>query len=89
MKFLITGANSGLGYYSAETLLRSEGNQVYITARDLTKGKEAISQLEKISHPSSKVHLVQLDVTDDASIEKAAALPELQELDVLINNAGK
>ncbi|MEV7629773.1 SDR family NAD(P)-dependent oxidoreductase [Actinoplanes sp. NPDC089786] len=78
---LITGANKGLGYESARRLT-AEGHTVYLGARDLEKGQSAAAQLG--ARP------VQIDVTDDASIQ--AAMAEIDEregrLDVLVNNAG-
>lgn len=88
MKFLITGANQGLGYYTAEILCVAPGNQVFITSRDSSKGEAAAAELKKITHSTSTVGLVHLDITDDESISKAALLPDLQELDCLINNGG-
>lgn len=78
---LITGANKGLGYETARRLL-AEGHTVYIGARSPERGERAAAELG--------AHFVQLDVTDDASVQ--AALRTLGEregkLDVLINNAG-
>jgi len=89
-KYLITGGNQGLGYATVELLLKSPGNQIYLSSRDLPKGQAAVEKLS--SNPkndsSSSVKLVQINVTDDESIETAAKLGELQSLDCLINNAG-
>jgi NAD(P)-dependent dehydrogenase (short-subunit alcohol dehydrogenase family) len=74
---LITGANKGLGYETARRLTAA-GHQVWIGARDVTRGRQAADALE--------ARFVQLDVTDDASV--AAAAQTVGALDVLINNAG-
>jgi len=78
---LITGANKGLGFESARRLT-DLGHTVYIGARDPEKGKAAAGSLG--------AKFVQLDVTDDASVDAAAATIREAEghLDVLINNAG-
>lgn len=73
---LITGANKGLGLETARRLIEA-GHTVYAGMRDTSKGAEAAALGATI---------VQLDVTDDASV--AAALASLPALDVLINNAG-
>ncbi|MEU7947891.1 SDR family oxidoreductase [Micromonospora taraxaci] len=73
-KALVTGANRGLGKAFAEALLARGAATVYATAR----------RLESIDIPG--VVPLQLDITDPASIEAAAA--EVGELDVLVNNAG-
>ncbi|MBL7261334.1 SDR family NAD(P)-dependent oxidoreductase [Paractinoplanes lichenicola] len=74
---LITGANKGIGFETAKQLLAA-GHDVWIGARDVTRGEAAARELGGRS--------VQLDVTDDASV--AAAAETVGALDVLINNAG-
>jgi NAD(P)-dependent dehydrogenase (short-subunit alcohol dehydrogenase family) len=78
---LVTGANKGLGRETARRLIK-EGHTVYIGARSVERGKAAAGELG--------ARFVQLDVTDDASVQ--AALRVIQEdegrLDVLVNNAG-
>jgi NAD(P)-dependent dehydrogenase (short-subunit alcohol dehydrogenase family) len=77
---LITGANKGLGYETARRLI-AEGHTVYIGARDPERGRSAAERLG--------ARFVQLDVTDDASVEAAAKKIEAEGgLDVLVNNAG-
>jgi NAD(P)-dependent dehydrogenase (short-subunit alcohol dehydrogenase family) len=74
---LITGANKGLGFETARQLTAA-GHQVWIGARDVTRGQRAADALG--------ARFVQLDVTDDASV--AAAAETVGALDVLVNNAG-
>jgi NAD(P)-dependent dehydrogenase (short-subunit alcohol dehydrogenase family) len=78
---LITGANKGLGYETARRLKELE-HTVYIGARHRDRGEAAASELG--------AWFVQLDVTDDASVESALRQIGEQEgrLDVLVNNAG-
>jgi NAD(P)-dependent dehydrogenase (short-subunit alcohol dehydrogenase family) len=78
---LITGANKGLGYETARQLIE-QGHTVYVGARDVTRGQAAADKLG--------AHFVQLDVTDDASVETAMGVIDEREghLDVLVNNAG-
>ena len=77
---LITGANKGLGRETARRLL-AEGHTVYVGARDPERGRRAAEELG--------ARFVQLDVTDDASVEAAAReLEAVGGLDVLVNNAG-
>lgn len=73
---LITGANKSLGLETARRLIEA-GHIVYAGMRDLTNG-DGVRALG--AHP------VQLDVTDQGSVD--AALGSLPELDVLVNNAG-
>jgi NAD(P)-dependent dehydrogenase (short-subunit alcohol dehydrogenase family) len=78
---LITGANKGLGFETARRLI-AEGQTVYMGARDAERGRAAASTLGG--------RFVQLDVTDDASVESALRSIDNSEgrLDVLVNNAG-
>jgi len=69
---LITGANRGIGAQFARELL-SRGAKVYATAR----------RPELVDLPG--VEVLQLDITDDASV--AAAADAAGDVDVLINNA--
>ncbi len=78
---LITGANKGLGYETARQLI-ARGHAVYLGARDVGRGTAAASELGG--------RFVQLDVTDDPSVETALGVIAEREghLDVLVNNAG-
>jgi NAD(P)-dependent dehydrogenase (short-subunit alcohol dehydrogenase family) len=78
---LITGANRGLGYETARQLIE-RGHTVYIGARRAELGEAAATALG--------AYCVQLDVTDDASVEPALGVIASREghLDVLVNNAG-
>ncbi|GLX66168.1 SDR family oxidoreductase [Paenibacillus glycanilyticus] len=78
---LITGGNKGLGYEAARRLI-ALGQTVYIGARNIELGTKAAEELG--------ARFVQLDVTDDDSVNAAAAeiINKEGRLDVLINNAG-
>ena len=73
---LITGANKSLGLETARRLIEA-GHTVYAGMRDPANGDAA---------RALGAQVVQLDVTDQASID--AALASLPALDVLVNNAG-
>lgn len=79
---LVTGANTGVGFQIAKALI--ENNYiVFVGARNLSKGKDAASQLGK------KAIAIELDVTRQNTI--TAAAEEIQQrfgkLDLLVNNA--
>src|SRR6201993_3525346 len=77
---LITGANNGLGYETARPLIAA-GHTVYLGARDPHKGQAPADELG--------ARFVQIDITDDASVDAAAkTIAADGGLDVLINNAG-
>jgi NAD(P)-dependent dehydrogenase (short-subunit alcohol dehydrogenase family) len=77
----VTGANKGLGYETARRLIE-RGHSVYMGARSLERGEAAATELGG--------QFVQIDVTDDASVEAAFGVIAEREglLDVLVNNAG-
>lgn len=81
---LVTGGNKGIGFAIIQGLL-AEGFDVILAARSLDKAKAAIEQLQ-----SSNVRSLELDVSDDDSIDLAAQNlgQEIDSFDVLINNAG-
>ncbi|MHA6764442.1 SDR family oxidoreductase [Streptacidiphilus sp. PAMC 29251] len=77
---LITGANKGLGFETARRLVAA-GHTVFLGSRDAERGRRAAEQLG--------ARAVQLDITDDASVQAAVKVVEAAGgLDVLINNAG-
>jgi len=82
---LITGASSGFGRDTAETL-HYAGQTVYASMR-VAEGKnhEAAEALRKLG-----IKTVELDVSDDASVEAGVktVLAEAGKIDVLVNNAG-
>jgi NAD(P)-dependent dehydrogenase (short-subunit alcohol dehydrogenase family) len=86
--YLITGANSGIGYHAAAHLRRA-GGDVIVAARSPEKGRQAVAAIAKLPGPGS-VELLGLDLADTESIRAAAtALRDLTDgLDAVINNAG-
>jgi NAD(P)-dependent dehydrogenase (short-subunit alcohol dehydrogenase family) len=88
---LITGSSTGFGRLFAETLAR-KGHTVFATMRD-PGGRNAknASEIRALAEKDSlPIHVLELDVTDDASVERAvnAAIAKAGRIDVAINNAG-
>jgi NAD(P)-dependent dehydrogenase (short-subunit alcohol dehydrogenase family) len=88
---LVTGASTGFGRLFVETLAR-KGHTVFASMRDpggrnAKNAAEIRALAEKESLP---IHIVELDVTDDTSVNKAVETIAKQagRIDVAINNAG-
>ena len=83
---LITGCSSGFGLLAALHFAR-KGDTVYATMRDTAKAGALEAARDKESLP---IHVVPLDVTDDASVANAVrqVVAEAGRIDVLVNNAG-
>ena len=88
---LITGSSTGFGRLFTETLAR-RGHTVFATMRDpggrnAKNAAEIRTLAEKDSLP---IHVLEMDVTDDASVERGvdAAIAKAGRIDVAINNAG-
>jgi NAD(P)-dependent dehydrogenase (short-subunit alcohol dehydrogenase family) len=71
---LVTGANRGIGQALVEEALRRGAKRVYAGTR------------QPLAHADERVTPLRLDVTNAAHI--AAAVEEVESLDVLVNNAG-
>jgi NAD(P)-dependent dehydrogenase (short-subunit alcohol dehydrogenase family) len=83
---LVTGGNKGIGREIARQLGR-QGYSVWLGCRDAERGGQAAAALRA---EGLDAHLLELDVTSDASV-KAAALTygkTNDTLDALVNNAG-
>lgn len=77
---LVTGANRGLGKAIVEASLARGAQRVYAGARN----PDTLAELVKAAE--GRVVPIQLDVTQPASLERAAA--QAQDVDMLVNNAG-
>jgi NAD(P)-dependent dehydrogenase (short-subunit alcohol dehydrogenase family) len=79
---LVTGANQGIGLQIAKDLA-THGFAVLVGSRDFQKGQAAATSI------GADAHAVQLDVTDQKSVNAATARirKEFGRLDVLIQNA--
>ena len=86
--FIVTGANSGLGFETARELAR-HGGWVVLAARNEVKGLDAVARI-KAEQPRAAVEFRALDLADLESVRAFAASIARggSAVDVLINNAG-
>jgi retinol dehydrogenase-12 len=86
--FLVTGANAGIGYATAQDLA-ARGGRVFVACRSAAKGETAVAAI-RAAADSDQVRLLRLDLADLASVRQCAAefLALGEPLHVLINNAG-
>ncbi|MDN4613039.1 SDR family NAD(P)-dependent oxidoreductase [Leifsonia sp. F6_8S_P_1B] len=83
----ITGANAGVGYFTAEQLAGA-GAHVILACRDQERAEAAVAAIRRRVR-GARVEATPLDVADRASVDAAAdALLERDRLDGLILNAG-
>src|ERR1700709_2219633 len=82
---LITGTSSGFGRETAERLAR-DGYRVFAAMRDIASRNRSPAEALR----GQKIGVVELDVTDDGSVNRAIAsiLAEAGKINVLVNNAG-
>src|SRR5258708_39935081 len=88
MVMIVTGANSGIGFYTALELGRA-GAHVVVACRDVQRGHDAVRRMQTEA-PHAAFRFEQLDLADLASVRASAARfrERGEPLDVLINNAG-
>ena len=81
---LVTGANRGLGLEFARQYA-AEGWQVIAACR-APKGAKELQQIAAAS--GGRIRILEMDVTDAASVRAAAAELKGEVIDLLLNNAG-
>ncbi len=82
----VTGASGGLGAQFARTLSRA-GAAVVLASRRVEKLKDLRARIEG---EGGDAHVMELDVTDRASVKAAVAHAETEvgSIDILVNNSG-
>jgi NAD(P)-dependent dehydrogenase (short-subunit alcohol dehydrogenase family) len=88
---VVTGASSGFGAMSARALAKA-GHTVYAGIRaTTTRNAKAVADAAAFARDNgADLRSIELDVTDDASIEQAVAkiVADNSRLDVIVHNAG-
>ncbi|RFU24246.1 hypothetical protein B7463_g12092, partial [Scytalidium lignicola] len=87
---LITGpSEKGIGGETAIYMAAGKPKLLLLAGRNLSKIQPVIDKINK-QHPDVAVSFIHLDLADQSSVRKAAkqAAAEIDQLDILINNAG-
>lgn len=79
---LVTGAANGIGAATARVLAEA-GAEVFLADIAVADGEAAVAQLQAAGHTAT---FIRLDVSQES--DWAAAVEQVGELDVLVNNAG-
>lgn len=86
--YLITGANSGLGFSTAMALAK-RGGRIHLICRNEEKGKTALVQLKNDSkNEEIFLHICDISLMKDLKSFAYKFMENEKRLDVLINNAG-
>lgn len=85
---LVTGGNSGIGYWTCLHLARM-GAHVVMACRSKARADSAVADILKVV-PHAQLEILSLDLSDQASVRSAASafLSKHKRLDILCNNAG-
>ncbi|KAM9365847.1 carbonyl reductase [NADPH] 1-like [Pholidichthys leucotaenia] len=84
---VVTGSYKGIGCATVRALRRQFQGDIYLTARDVGRGEDAIKAL---ASEGLKAYFYQLDITDLDNIKAAAAYfkEKHRGVNILVNNAG-
>lgn len=86
-RFLITGANAGIGFEAAK-LLAARGAHVVLACRDAGRAEAAMNRI-RVDVPTADLSFQALDLADLNQVRDAAqAVLAGPRIDVLVNNAG-
>lgn len=83
---LVTGANSGIGFATAQGLA-DLGAEVVLLCRSEERGKEAAAQI-RTTTGNPRVSVVKLDMSDLKAVKRVGRRLAKEPVDVLVHNAG-
>jgi NAD(P)-dependent dehydrogenase (short-subunit alcohol dehydrogenase family) len=87
--FIVTGANTGLGFEAAKRLVALSSKKVILGVRSLKKGEEAKAKIEAETGIKGVAEVWHLDLTSHDSVKEfAKKVQELDRVDAVIENAG-
>ena len=90
MLVVITGpSKDGIGAEIAKTFAAAKPSHILLAGRNEGKITPVIQEIQE-EYPAVKIHFVQCDLTNNASVRKAAEKvnSSVDKVDIIINNAG-
>ena len=90
-RILVTGANKGIGRAICERLLSNYDDvEVLLGSRDMGRGEKAVGEIKaSISNCGERIRPVQIDTSDEESVNKCAEnIAAMGPLYGIVNNAG-
>lgn len=87
--YIVTGANTGLGFEAAKHLVQLGAAKVIMGVRNVAAGEEARAELEQATGITNVAEVWALDLSIYSSVKAFAnkAIAELDRIDALIENA--
>ena len=87
--YIVTGANSGLGFEAAQHLVAAQAAKVILAVRNINAGNDAVAKIEAKTGSKGVAEVWQLDMASYDSIRAFAKRAQsLDRIDSLIENAG-
>ena len=87
--YIVTGANSGLGFEAAQHLVASQAAKVILAVRNVSGGNDAVAKIEAKTGRKGVAEVWELDMASYDSIRAFAKRAQsLDRVDSLIENAG-
>jgi hypothetical protein len=87
--FIVTGANTGLGYEAAKHYVTLGSAKVILAVRSLAKGEEAKAKIEADTGITGVAEVWQLDLSSyDSVMAFVEKVDALERIDAIIENAG-
>lgn len=88
--YIVTGANTGLGFEAAKHLVALGSAKVILGVRNATAGETAKAEIEATTGITNVADVWELDLASYDSVKAFAkrAIAELDRIDALIENAG-
>ncbi|KAF5014669.1 hypothetical protein F66182_14267, partial [Fusarium sp. NRRL 66182] len=87
--YIVTGANTGLGYECTKHLFRLGAKRIIMAVRTPSKGEAALATIQNETGRKDTGEVWELDLTSLDSVEAfAQRVDKLDRLDAIIENAG-